>query len=169
MSLDLYPIEGPWAGKLAVCARPRPGTWIEDDVQRLKGAGYDILVSAITAKELAELHLGELADVCTRYAVEHVHFSIGNLQVPSIPHAMPRLHAWADALAMGRGVALHCFGSVGRSPTLAAALLVLRGIPADEAWDRVQAARGRDVPDTLEQRTWVAQLHGGTLDYAGMG
>ena len=32
------------------------------------------------------------------------------------------------------------------------------GVPAEEAWRRIQEARGEQVPDTLEQRDWVNQL-----------
>ena len=41
---------------------------------------------------------------------------------------------------------------------LAAALLAVSGLDLDTAWNRVSAARGCAVPDTAEQRAWVAQL-----------
>jgi hypothetical protein len=55
-------------------------------------------------------------------------------------------------------VALHCWASVGRSTSLAAALLVLAGVEASEAWARIEISRGRQVPDTLEQRAWAASF-----------
>jgi len=55
-------------------------------------------------------------------------------------------------------MAVHCWASVGRSPTLVAATLVFAGVPVAEAWARIQAARGVPVPDTLEQRAWVEQF-----------
>jgi protein-tyrosine phosphatase len=78
--------------------------------------------------------------------------------VPPIDAALPVLEGWRQSLVDGRGLAVHCWGSVGRSPTLAAALLALGGISPEESWRRIEEARGRDVPDTLEQRRWVAEI-----------
>jgi hypothetical protein len=47
---------------------------------------------------------------------------------------------------------------MGRSPALAAAALVFLGVPAEEALDRVSAARGLDVPTLDEQKDWVRGL-----------
>jgi protein-tyrosine phosphatase len=58
-------------------------------------------------------------------------------------------------------VAVHCWGGVGRSSLVAAALLVLRGSTAQAAWHRVAYARGVPVPETDEQRDWVARLAAG--------
>ena len=52
----------------------------------------------------------------------------------------------------------HCRMGVGRSPMCVASLLVLLGVPAVEAWRRITAVRGRDVPDTAAQGRWVQAL-----------
>ena len=159
MPLDLFPIHGPWPGKFAISMPPRSDGWLEHDLRQLKTAGFDALVSAITGEELAKLNLTRLPQACRAHAIEHIHLPIGNLQVPSLGRALPLLHRWCAELEAGRGIAIHCFGSVGRSPTLAASLLVLSGVPVETAWQRIEQARGREVPDTLEQRRWVEQLH----------
>jgi hypothetical protein len=41
---------------------------------------------------------------------------------------------------------------------LAAAVLVEEGLDPDDAWRRIAEARGRPVPDTEEQRAFVASL-----------
>jgi protein-tyrosine phosphatase len=158
VALDIFPIDGPWPGKLAICACPRSGAWLDGDIGSLRESGIDLLVTAITSEELAKLHLGELAACCFRQSISHVHFPIGNLKAPPLERATPLLEAWKHQLNAGRGVAMHCFASVGRSPTLAAALLVMSGVRPAEAWSRVERARGREVPDTLEQRRWVEAL-----------
>jgi hypothetical protein len=38
-----------------------------------------------------------------------------------------------------------------------ASLLVAAGLEPEEAFRRIEKARGRPVPDTPEQREWVAQ------------
>jgi protein-tyrosine phosphatase len=65
------------------------------------------------------------------------------------------LAALRDHLAAGRAVAVHCRIGIGRSSLIAAALLVVHGVPAAEAWMRVEAARGCPVPDTAAQMEWV--------------
>ncbi len=168
MALDIFPVDGPWPGRLAVCARPRSGTWMLDDVRALKGTGYDVLVSAITPRELRELHLDRLGAACGEHGIEHVQFPIGNMQVPPLDNVLPMLDRWDRALAEGRGIAFHCYGSVGRSPMLAAALLVRGGVHPEIAWERLTRSRGRDVPDTLEQRRWVDGMAAGIDIHAAL-
>jgi hypothetical protein len=38
---------------------------------------------------------------------------------------------------------------------MAAAVMVLLGLEVSDAFERIKAARGMDVPDTDEQRLWV--------------
>ena len=47
---------------------------------------------------------------------------------------------------------------IGRSCLVAASLLKLWGLSTEEAWARVERARGRPVPDTPEQRAFVDRL-----------
>ncbi len=156
--MELYPVDGPWPGRLAVCLRPRSGSWLDDDIAALRRAGHHVLVSALTPEEIAKLELDHVPEVCARHGVEFAHVPVGNLQVPHPGLIRPHLESWHQRLSAGLGVAIHCWASVGRSPTLVAATLVSAGVPVDEAWERIAAARGRDVPDTLEQRRWVEQF-----------
>lgn len=138
--------------------RPRPVPWLNDDLRSLRRSGYGVLVSALTPSEVDAAHLGDVPGLSAEHGLQFAHFPIPNLGVPPVETALPRLSEWLAAVRQGRGVAIHCFGSVGRSPMLAAALLVLEGVPPAEAWQRVEQARGRQVPDTHEQRAWVEVL-----------
>ena len=129
--------------------------WLDDDIRSLKQNGFDTLISAITGEELVRLFLEQVPEACGRWGVEWVHFPVGNLQVPVIDIARPAIEQWTRLVEAGQGVAIHCWGSIGRSPTLAASMLVLGGLEAETAWERVQKARGQPVPDTREQRRWV--------------
>ncbi|MDZ7727109.1 MAG: hypothetical protein U5Q44_02330 [Dehalococcoidia bacterium] len=161
--IDIFPVEGPWRGPLAVCARPRPAPWLHDDLRNLRREGYGVLVSALTAGEIAESRLHEVEEACREHGIRYANLPIANLGVPEVEAALPRLQGWLEALREGTGVAMHCFGSVGRGPTLVHGLLVLEGVPPAEAWHRVQQARGREVPDTHKQRQWVHGLLDGPL------
>ena len=55
----------------------------------------------------------------------------------------------------GKGVAIHCFAGIGRSPTMAASILVLLGLDPADAWERIRAVRQVELPDTKAQYEWV--------------
>jgi protein-tyrosine phosphatase len=61
------------------------------------------------------------------------------------------------ALESGKNVAVHCRAGIGRSSIVVGSLLVAAGVEPEEAFRRIEKARGRPVPDTAEQREWVAQ------------
>ncbi len=153
--MEIWPIEGPWAGRLAVCSRPRAGWFLDDDLRHLRDQGYSLIVSALTAEEVVRAELQRVPEACAELGFEFGHFPVGNLQVAPRERAHPQLIAWHGRLAAGDGIAIHCWASVGRGPTLAAALLMLGGLDAETSWARIEEARGRQVPDTLEQRAWA--------------
>lgn len=153
--MEIWPIDGPWPGTLAVCSRPRAGWFLDDDLAALRKAGFSLVVSALTPEEVVRAELERVPDACAAAGLEFAHFPVGNLQVAPRAAAHPRLLAWQGRLNAGEGVAVHCWASAGRGPTLAAALLVLGGLAPDVAWQRIEDARGRQVPDTLEQRAWA--------------
>ena len=154
--MEIWRVEGPWPGTLAVCARPRAGWFLEDDLRKLGAEGFRVLVSALTPEEVVRSELERVPELCLTTGLEFAHFPVGNLQVAAADVAAPYLRAWHGRLAAGEGVAIHCWASVGRGPTLAAALLILGGMEPQAAWATIEAARGRQVPDTNEQRAWAA-------------
>ena len=141
---------------LAVCSRPRAGWFLDDDLRSLRVAGYSVIISALTPEEIVKAELERVPELCAGAGLEFAHFPVGNVQVASREAAHPRILEWHNRLHAGEGIAVHCWASVGRSPTLAAALLVLGGLDPENAWQRLEAARGRQVPDTLEQRAWAS-------------
>ncbi|MBO0733532.1 MAG: dual specificity protein phosphatase family protein [Methylocapsa sp.] len=59
-------------------------------------------------------------------------------------------------LKEGKAVGLHCRAGIGRSALIAACVLVLLGLDPEAAFELIERARGVNVPDTEEQRRWVA-------------
>lgn len=57
--------------------------------------------------------------------------------------------------AEGKKIGLHCRQGLGRSPLIAACLLVRGGVAPEMAWEIIGAARGTTVPETSEQREWL--------------
>lgn len=159
MTPELYWVECPAPGKVAVCARPRGGLWLDDDLAALKVAGIDTLVCMMVEGELRELQLQDEHLLALEAGLSFAWLPVPDLSVPPDDAIiMPMLLALRDELLAGRTVAAHCRMGVGRSPMCVASLLVLLGVPAAEAWARITTVRGRDVPDTAAQGRWVEGL-----------
>ena len=159
MKTEVYWIKGPWPGRLGIVPRPRGGDWLEDEMRSWQDAGLDVVVSLLTAEEASELGLQQEAALARQAGVELRAFPIPDYGVPSSRADFARfLDSLERALASGKNVGIHCRQGIGRSSLTVAGLLVSAGETPDEAFRRITKARGREVPDTDEQRRWVSQL-----------
>ena len=106
-----------------------------------------------------KLDLGQESAETQRHGLEFVSFPIPDRGTPaSVTESRKVLGQLGRLLNDGKQIGIHCHQGIGRSALLAAALLILAGIGAEEAWRRVEAARGCPVPDTAEQKTWVERI-----------
>lgn len=131
---------------------------MESELSDLKRRGWAVLVTTLEAAELGEFELQGLKDACRDMGIEWVHFGIADRGVPSVEAMIglaARLHR---EVGDGAGVAVHCRQGIGRSSLVVASVLVAGGATPEHAWEQVAAARGRPVPDTPEQRTWLSAL-----------
>lgn len=60
---NIYWIEGPWRGRLAIMARPRGDEWLQRDVDEWRRNRIDVVVSLLTQSEIDELALTQEARV----------------------------------------------------------------------------------------------------------
>jgi protein-tyrosine phosphatase len=156
---EVYWVPGPWPGRLGIVPRPRGDDWLEDEMKAWRDAGLDLVASLLTAAEAAELGLQQEEALARREGLELRSFPIPDYGVPSSRASFARfLNGLETALAAGKNVGVHCRQGIGRSSLLVAALLVSAGLQPDDAFRRISQARGREVPDTDEQRRWVALL-----------
>jgi len=159
MRTELYWIEGPWRGRLAIMPRPRGGDWLEDEIASWKRAGIDTIVSALTEEENAELDLVREGEACAIAGMDLVLFSIADRGVPSsMKSALELIRLLERKLALGDKIAIHCRQGVGRASLLAASVLAAGGVDPASAFERIALARGCAVPDTSEQRDWVMRF-----------
>lgn len=143
-------------GLLGIMPRPRGGDWLGDELQALAKAGVNVMVSLLTADEVADLGLEDEERLCGVCGLRFMSFPIPDRGVPfSIPEARRFFDLILDALWAGKAVAIHCRMGIGRSALVAACLLKSQGIGVAEAFAMISRARGFAVPDTKEQREWV--------------
>lgn len=159
MKPDIYWIDTPGTGRLAVMAHPLGREHLEDELRMLRHENVGVVVSMLMPDEAEELGLDREGALCRRLGMGFESLPVPDMDVPaSFDAALPVLRRILGHLQASKGVAIHCRMGMGRSPALAAAVLVLLGVPAEEAMDRVSMARGLDVPTLDEQKDWVRGL-----------
>ena len=159
MGPKVFWITGPWRGRLGIVPRPRGAEWLDDETRAWREAGIDVVVSLLQPHEEAELALtGESASSAAS-GLEFRSLPIPDRGVPDSREAAAQLvNQIVDALHAGKSVALHCRQGIGRSAMIAAAALISGGQNAETAIDTIRRSRGLAVPETREQRQWIADF-----------
>jgi protein-tyrosine phosphatase len=153
--IAVAPAAQPVSGRLATMAHPAGGDRLDDEMAALRIAGVDVLVSLQTANEQAEIGLIDEAAAAARAGIEFRHLPIADMGVPEAVTVAPAISAVSHDLTSGRHVVIHCWAGIGRSSTIAAAVLIQLGATAADACATVSAARGMPVPETRAQRDWL--------------
>src|SRR5919108_323922 len=83
MTGELYPIPGPWPGRLVIVPRPRGGDWLADEIAAWRMAGVDVVVSLLTPEEDAEFDITGERAACLAAGVDFVPFPIPDRGVPA--------------------------------------------------------------------------------------
>ena len=126
MRSDLYWIDGPWLGRLAISSRPRGGDWLEDEIRSWQRAGLDVVVSLLTSDEIADLDLTREAKLCQDHGLQFISFPIVDRSVPSSRRtAIDLVRKLEETLTAGKRVVIHCRQGIGRAALIAAALIML--------------------------------------------
>jgi protein-tyrosine phosphatase len=156
MRTEIYWIDGPWPGRLAILPRPRGGDWLEDEIRSWQQANLDVVVSLLTRDEVVDLDLDREAELCQASSIQFISFPVADRSVPSSQKATLELVRSLDKiLTDGKSLGIHCRQGVGRSAIIAACLLIFSGIDPELALQHMSVARGCAVPETAEQREWV--------------
>ena len=159
MSQDWFPIPMAVAGRLVIVARPRGNDWLVDDVAAWKRQGVTTVVSLLAKDEAESLGLAEEAKTVESAGMKFVSFPIDDLGIPQQKETFLDLTAeLARRISAGETVAMHCRQGLGRAPLTAIGVLQALGFRTDSAVEAVSQARGRSVPETLEQRYWLDHL-----------
>jgi protein-tyrosine phosphatase len=165
MATQLYWIQGPWSGKLALAPRPRGGDWLEDELANWRQASIDTIVSLLTLEEEQDLGISREAIEANAQGMKFVSLLIPDRQVPNSQSAVAAVLAHIEAnLAAGKNVVVHCRQGIGRTGLVAACLLISKGLSPEFAIETLSAARGIPVPETTEQRSWIDEFAAGLAE-----
>jgi protein-tyrosine phosphatase len=136
---------------------PQGGDCLEDEMRSLREAGVEVVVSMLEGAEAGRLGLAGEENAAAHAGISFVQFSVPDGGVPADLEAFRALLTELEKqIVAGKRIGIHCHGCVGRSPTVAVSLLIRSGVPPEEAWKQVLAARGCPV-GTDEQRDWVTR------------
>ncbi len=161
MEPELYCAETPEiSGRVIITRRPRGFQFLDEDVATWRARGIDAVVSLLEVGEAELIGLDHQGEVCRKHGIVFVPYPLVDFSTPPAPAKVrPTIEGLAGLISNGKSVAFHCYASRGRSPTLAAAVLIELGLSADDAMARLSRARRHVIPETPEQRQWI-------LDYA---
>ena len=154
--MNLYWVDGPWPGRLALASRPYGGDWLEDEISRWRQAGVDTVLSLLTVEEEHDLGLNDEEHQVKSQGMQFLSFPIPDRDVPEskvkLAATLEKLEAH---LASGKNVVVHCRQGIGRTGLITACLLVLKELSPEDAVNRLSKARGIPVPETTAQRSWI--------------
>jgi protein-tyrosine phosphatase len=139
------------------------GAWARDlraDVKAIRDWGGDAVVTLVTERELADLRVADLGSEVVASGMQWLHLPIIDVSVPTAEwderwaNIREGLHA---SLTGGGKVLVHCKGGLGRAGTVAARILVERGVPPREAVEAVRQVRPGAI-ETGQQEAYVHAL-----------
>ena len=158
MSADIYWITDLPCGRLAILGRPRAGEWLHDEIMDWAANGLTDVVSLLEDHEVRELELTREAELVRRAGLDFETFPIPDRGVPtSLESACDLWRRLEAKLRNERSLGIHCRASIGRAGLVAVGTMLRLGVAEEVAWQRASMARGRQVPDTDEQRLWISK------------
>ena len=143
-------------GKARDCGASSWGDWLEYEIEAWRRMGITAVVSLLTPGEARELDLTEESAVAESRGLGFLSLPVPDREIPAseseVTAILARLHG---ILSSGRSAVVHCRQGVGRAGLLASCMLVFEGKAPLEAMQAVSEARGVEIPETSDQRSWV--------------
>ncbi|MFN4288563.1 MAG: hypothetical protein ACK4E3_08720 [Brevundimonas sp.] len=154
--------DGP--GRLGITPRPDGGDDLETEIIDWRDDGVDVVVSMLETAEAEALGLAREAELCARHGIIFANVPVRDHDIPvDLPHYREVAQALASRMAAGEKIVIHCRAALGRAPSLAACVLIERGMSAGRALEIVGKARKHRVPETDAQTAFVWAYGSGQL------
>jgi ADP-ribosyl-[dinitrogen reductase] hydrolase len=163
LRIDSYalPDTGGQIGMTICPGKKRPGSisgdWERDlslDLQLVKDWGAEIVLTLLEDFEFAEVGVEALGSQVEALGMHWLHLPIPDKQAPTTSfapqwqHAGPLIHA---CLQRGGKLLIHCMGGIGRTGTIAAQILMERGMTAVEAMAAIRASRCGAIETSVQE------------------
>lgn len=168
--LQIAEIAAPGGGSVGVTFCPGKhqqsafsGAWARDvaiDVSAIRDWGAGVVTTLVTQAELEALSVADLGAVVKAHGLTWLHLPIRDVSIPTSAWEAQWTAVRAgihDELDKGGKVLVHCKGGLGRAGTIAARILVERGMAAAGAIKAVRDVRPGAL-ETLEQEDYVHAL-----------
>ena len=156
MHWTIYSVAVSGGSKIGVMARPSGGHRLQDEIRSIRDQGFSVLVSLLTDAEQKELELEAEGGSSENVGITFVRLPIEDMRVPALDEqtvaVVAKLREFRSA---GSSIAIHCRAGIGRSPMIAACVMLSRSCNVTSAFHQLSAARGMKVPETPEQREWA--------------
>ena len=159
--LGLTQAPGTWDGNVLPSLTPGNAR-ISTDLQALASShGVQVLLTLQEQEELAALGLDGILEEAASLGIESLWLPIPDGRAPGSPGAvMATIDRVIALLTEGKTVAVHCLGGLGRSGTVAAAILVRLGVRPGTAIARIRATRPGAIQTTEQVRfVWDFARH----------
>lgn len=156
MSIEIYQVAEDLPGALFIMPRPNPQ--LRDNMAALRALGLEKIVSMLPADEAQALGLQDEAACCEAAGIVFDTHPITDFGLPDPAIFDPFVGQIGSELHRGSRIAIHCRAGIGRSGMAVAAALITLGWNAVQAVERVSERRGVSIPDTDDQRRFLADF-----------
>lgn len=147
-----------WIITDALAGLPRPGLIddVEHDLDMLCDLGVTRLVTL-------EEHETVPRDLLAVRGIVSQHFPVDDMGAPNLNAAIEHCRWILGCIAIGDVVAYHCRAGLGRTGTLLAAVLIVQGLDAISAIERVRRSQPRFIQSDV-QINFLDELHRRVVD-----
>jgi protein-tyrosine phosphatase len=152
--IDEVPLSGQ-PGKLWLCGKHFIGPDPEAAMARVQAS---VVVCLTQSHEVADRYPAYLDWLHDHLNERAIWFPIPDLHAPSLQSGIELLTRLDSLVSDGHRLIMHCAAGIGRSGTMAAALLMWGGMDADAAREMVAASRPMAGPEAGAQLEFLTDL-----------
>jgi hypothetical protein len=149
------PLPPPANGRLWLCGKHAIGP---DPEALLDRVGADAVLCLTREPELADRYPGYVGWLRAQPPTRVRWYPIHDLHAPEFDEFTPLLDELVDRVVAGERLVVHCAAGIGRSGTVAVAMLVALGVRLDDALDHVRRHRPAAGPEVGAQLDLVRRL-----------